>query len=138
MVDFNDGATTSTPASDLVKKLILEARYNSFQALETYNKQVSLNVNSNQAVLKSRLGTWFMEHQAYIKRHCKNEKDKQDIKQVEQDLFFNNQTLDKTRLIEIIKFLNETIDNLKIIRIDNMPDLTGSTIEQRNKAYNYK
>ena len=62
MVDFNNEATIGTPAANVVKILILQARANAIEALEFYNKRTSLGVEANQTTLKDRLGSWFLEH----------------------------------------------------------------------------
>ena len=65
MVDFNTDATVSSPAANLVKILLLQARANALEALEFLNKKESSGVQFEQAMIKARLGTWFLEHQAY-------------------------------------------------------------------------
>ena len=79
MVDFNNEITVGTPAADVVKILILQARANVFDSLEKYNRDKNRNIESDKATLKARLGTWFLEHEAFIKRQLGNIKDKKEL-----------------------------------------------------------
>jgi len=137
MVNFNNDNTVSTPAANIVKLLIIEARYNSFLAIEEYNNKISCGVSFNQAKVRARLGTWFLEHQAYLDRTFTEEKDKQDIINIKKDLFFHKGDIDYDRLLEIIVYLNDLIDKLKITKLDTKKQYDTTDIEEDNKANEY-
>lgn len=138
MVNFNDGLTTSTPASNIVKQLLLEAKTNTLLAFEHYIKHKASSVNTSQAVLKARLGTWYLEHYAYLQRITKGDTARQELEQIEIDLFSNHtQNLEIGRILYLIKYLTKVQDKLNLIKIDTHPDLRGANVEERNKAYGY-
>lgn len=133
MVDFNNEATIGTPSANVVKILLLEARANVFEALELYNKKIMDNLQANQNILKSRVATWFLEHQAYIKRTIKKEKDYQKVYDRFKKLFFSTEQMKDEELLDLIIELNELIDNLRITRIDIKTPYKREDIEEDNK-----
>jgi len=137
MVDFNNETTVSSPAANIVKLLVVEARYNSFLAVEEYNNKISSSVNYNQGRLRARLGTWFLEHQAYLDRTFTKAEDIKEILEVKKDLFFNKKDLEYSRIMEIIIFLNNVIDKLKITKLDTRQQYDTTDIEEDNKANEY-
>lgn len=137
MVNFNNETTVSTPAANLIKLLLIEARYNTFLAIETYNNKISNGVNSDQALVKSRLGIWYLEHQAYLDRVFNKQDDVTFLKAVKKDLFFNKKSLSYDRLIEIIEFLNNVMDKLRITKLDTKQQYDTTDIEADNLANEY-
>ena len=137
MVNFNNETTVSSPAANIVKLLVIEARYNSFLALEEYNSKISGSINYNQGRVRARLGTWYLEHQAYLERTFTKAEDIIEIDAVKKDLFFNKQDLEYTRILEIIIFLNNIIDKLKITKLDTKQQYDTTNIEEDNKHNEY-
>lgn len=137
MVNFNNETTVSSPAANIVKLLVIEARYNSFLAIEEYNSKISASVNFNQGRVRARLGTWFLEHQAYIERVFTKAEDIEEIQKVKDDLFFQKKDLEYARLLEIVIFLNEIIDKLKITKLDTKKQYDTTDVEEDNKANEY-
>jgi len=137
MVNFNNENTVSTPAANIVKLLLIEARYNSFLALEEYNSKISGSVNYNQGRVRARLGTWFLEHQAYLDRTFTKVEDITEIEAVKRDLFFNKKDLEYSRILEIVVFLNNVIDKLKITKLDTKHQYDTTDIEADNKENEY-
>lgn len=133
MVDFNAEKTVGTPAVDVVRILVLQARANVFDSLEKYNKDCSNNIDASQAVLKSRIATWFLEIQAYLKRTNKAKEYSKTYESWEQKLFFNENILEKKEILSIIFELNKVLDELKIIRLDNRPAYDRTNIELDNE-----
>jgi len=60
-----------------------------------------------------------------------------EIDAVKKDLFFNKQDLEYTRILEIIIFLNNIIDKLKITKLDTKTQYDTTDIEEDNKANEY-
>ena len=137
MVNFNNETTVSSPAANIVKLLVIEARYNSFLALEEYNSKISSSVNFNQGRLRARLSTWFLEHQAYLDRSFNKVEDIKEIGDVKKDIFFNKKDLEYDRILEIIVFLNNIMDKLRITKLDTKQQYDTTDIEADNKANEY-
>lgn len=137
MVNFNNETTVSTPAANVVKLLILEAKYNAFNALELYNNKISAGISCNQALVRSRLGTWFMEHEAFLNRTLTNQTDKAELELVKEDLFFKKKDLEYSRILEIVTFLNNVMDQLRITRVDTKRQYDITDIEADNLANEY-
>ena len=137
MVDFNNETTVSSPAANIVKLLVIEARYNSFLAIEEYNSKISASINHNQGQLRARLGTWFLEHQAYLDRAFTKGEEIIEIDKVKKDLFFNKTDLSYDRILEVVIFLNNIIDKLKITKLDTKKQYDTTDIEEDNKANEY-
>lgn len=132
MVDFNADNTISTPAGNVVKILILQARANAMEALEFYNKQNSSGIEANQAMLRARLASWFVEHQAYLKRVTNKKEDKEEIDKIANQLFFNSKDLTNNELLKIVFYLNQIVDKLRITRVDTKKQYDHTKIEQDN------
>jgi hypothetical protein len=137
MVDFNNETSVSTPATNIVKILVLEARYNSLLALEFYNSKISAGINSEQATLRARLGTWFMEHQAYLKRTLIKEEDKKLYKKIKDNIFFKKNNLNNEDILEAVEYLNKIIDLLKINKLDTRQQYDTTDVEEDNKQNEY-
>ena len=130
MVDFNNEVTVGTPAIDIVLVLVLQARANVFDSLELYNKQKANGIQASLSVVKARLVTWFLEHQAYFKRSM----EEGEYKTLSKDLI-NGSKLEYDRILEIIFFLNEKLDTLKITKLDIKKQYDRGSLEAENKAH---
>ena len=132
MVDFNNEVTIGTPAVEVVKILLLQARANVLEVLENYNKKESQSIQTDQGLLKARLGTWYLEHQAYLNRVLTKEEDIKKWEEIARDILFNPKDLEQERIIEIITELNIVIDHLRINRIDTRKQYDRTNIETDN------
>lgn len=133
MVDFNNEATIGTPAANVVKILILQARANVLEALEKYNQQASSGIESSSGFLVARLGSWFLEHQAYLKRTL-NKKDYEElIKNWQGKILLNTDAPSQEEILEMILHLNEICDKLRLTRIDLKANYDRTLIEEDNK-----
>lgn len=137
MVNFNNETSVSTPATNIVKILLLEARYNSLIALEFYNSKVSAGISSDQALLRARLGTWFMEHQAYLLRTSTSTEEKKRYKEIKDNLFFKKGNLEYNIILDIIECLNAVMDKLKINKLDTRKQYDTTNVEEDNEANEY-
>ena len=127
MVDFNNETTIGTPALDIVRVLILQARNNVFEALEDYNKKEAQGIDTGLHIVRARLCTWFIEHQAYLKRTLPGD----DYPKLYAEIMKNN--LNKARIMEIIEFLNGVLDNLNITKLDIKRRYDRTRVEEENK-----
>ena len=73
MVDFDSGETVGTPASDIVRILLLQRRDYVIEAIEKYYQLKSGGVNHGLGVVRARLRSLFLEMQAALKRRKKEE-----------------------------------------------------------------
>jgi len=133
MVDFNKEATIGTPAHNIVKILLLQARANVLEALEDYNKKMSKGIEADQSVLKSRLLTWFLEHQAYLDRNLNKKDWEQMQKKAKESLLFNQDEIEPEKIWEFIADLNMIIDKLKVTRVDTRVAYDRSNVELDNE-----
>lgn len=125
MVDFHNESTVGTPALDVVKILILQRRYDVFEALEIYNKDKLANQEVSNTLLKSRLFTWFVEIQASLKRRL-SKKDYEDL--------YNKITSDdEGAILEAIFIMNEELDNINLTKIDQRKQFDTTNMLKENK-----
>jgi hypothetical protein len=132
MVDFNNEATISTPSVDIVKVLILQARANVLEALEDYNKKLSKGLDADQSIIKSRIGTWFIEHQAYLIRNLKTAEYETLKKDFFDKIFFNPKDLTPAEIMGLIIELNIIIDKLNLTKVDYRQVYDRTRIELDN------
>ena len=124
MVDFNNEMTVSTPATDIVKVLILQRRNDVFDAYELWQKQEEEGISGNgKALVFARIKTLFLELQPMLKR----KKKKEEYGRLTADI--NN----KDKVVDNIYLLNEFVDDLKITRIDSRKIYDSSIAELQNK-----
>ena len=128
MVDFNNEATISTPAADIVRVLILQRRADLFEALEDYKKKENMGQSPNTSVVKARLFSWFLERQPRLKEKLK-EKEYNKIKEL-----INSDKIEE--ILEAIYILNEELDGIKLTRIDvkKIYDSTRADVENKEKG----
>jgi hypothetical protein len=128
MVDFNNETTIGTPAIDIVRVLVLQRRNDLFEAYEKYLINESSGVQSNNSIVRARLKSWFLEHQAYLK---KRKLTAEEYAKLLNDL--NSEDIKK--LEEVIYQLNEALDDLGITKIDTKKvfDTTRVELENQNK-----
>lgn len=143
MVNFNNETTVSTPAHDIVRILILQARANVFEAFELYKKKFHnlQEAPHEKGILIARLSAWFLEHQSYLKRIAyaspKNKDEQGEYNKMVQDLLIKGTELSYERIVEIIMFLNDTLDQLKLTRVDTKNVYDRTNWEEDNKQHGY-
>ena len=130
MVDFNDSATIATPAHDIVRVLILQARANFMDAWEYHNKLRGQGSSGNIDLVRARLRTLFYELQPGLKR--KNEGEGYDslYKQIKEKM-------DENTIEELFIKFNMYLDEIKLTRIDVRPNSDRTRWEEDNKAHDY-
>lgn len=126
MVDFNNEATITTPAADVIKIEILERRYNLIEAVEAFNKQHQAGVHAETSIVKSRLLSLFMEIQPALDRGLK-EKDKEEL-----SLLLKSD--DYKDLMRAYFIINTWLDRIRLIRIDTRQQYDRTIAEEENKA----
>ena len=127
MVDFNNEMTVSTPATDIVKVLILQRRNDVFDAYELWQKQEESGISGNgRSLVFARIKTLFLELQPMLKR----KKNKEEYEQLTKDIS------DKNKIEDNIYVLNEFVDELKITKIDSRKIYDSSRAELQNAEKN--
>lgn len=134
MVDFNNEATIGTPAQDIVRVLVLQARANVFESWELYTKQKLRGMETDKSIVIARLCTWFLEHQAYLKR-VTGKKDIHKYEGLINTLLYNGSELPDKKIIEIMLYLNEELDKLRITKLDTKQYYDRSLWENENRAH---
>ena len=127
MVDFNNEATVSTPASDIVRILILERRYNLMEAIERriLNDSMAIEAGQDLAVIKARLYSFYFEICEVIPRRMKIE----EKEQLEKDIQAN----DFAAVMRAFRSLNSLLDTIKLTRIDTKKVYDPTLVEDENK-----
>lgn len=128
MVDFNAEATTSTPIPNLIKIVILEKRYNLFEAVEKYLGRHYQNIEVETYEIKARLNLLFFELQAIFKRKLDESIYNKLIEDLGKDDF---ETIQNT-----IFLINHYLDEWNVIKIDTRKKYDSTDIETENKEKN--
>lgn len=133
MVDFNNDQTiTGRSAEDILRVIIMERRYNLFEAIENYIKLDSEgNISERElAVVKARLYSLFLEIEETVIR---NLKDEAKVKELDLLMSSNNYA----DLLKAVKILMKILDVVKLTRLDTrIPyDSTRVTVEDRVKGH---
>lgn len=128
MVDFNNEATIGTPSTEVVKILILQRRYDLFEALEKYNKLQNQQQEADPSTLRARLFTLFLEIQAGLKRRLNKAEYDKLIKQIAGE--------DEAEIMKAIYRINEELDKINLTKIDTkrVYDTTRVEVENRIKG----
>lgn len=126
MVDFDNEATIGTPAIDIIRVLVLQARAYTFEAWEDYHKKRAAGIEANLNVVYARLHAWFDELQAALKRKLK----KEDYRKLKDGLAKNK---DEQALRDVTYFLNGYLDEIKLTRLDTKKDYDKTGWESENK-----
>ena len=134
MVDFNNDTTiTGRSAEDILRVIIMERRYNLFDAVENY---VKLDAEGNAterdaALIKARAYALFLEIEETVKRHM--EKDKEGYANLLKCLNSNQYNL----LLEAVRILMSVLDKVKLTRLDTRRpyDQTRVATEDKEKGH---
>ena len=128
MVDFNDGNTVGTPAADIVRVLVLEARKYAFDAWEDYYKKRLQGMSAPLATVKARLFNLFMNLRSALKRRW----GEKDIKFIELEELVKSDK--KEDLIKAYYIIDDYLDNTKLIRLDTQEVHDKTNIEADNRS----
>lgn len=133
MVDFNNDQTiTGRSAEDILRVIIMERRYNLFEAIENYVKQTVQGNESDQdlSIVKARLFSLFLEIEETVKRTIKDDK-----KVVELEILLSSNNYGD--LLKATRILMSILDVVKLTRLDTkIPyDSTRVTVEDKVKGH---
>ena len=129
MVDFDSEATIATPAIDVKRILVLQARQFVIDSLEAYYKSEQGGVSTEANIISSRVRSLFLEIRSGIRRHLK--------------------PLDYEKLVTLVKgktaedvedafdIMDTWLDTIGLTRIDVKQKL-GGNLAERNKAQGWK
>jgi len=138
MVDFNNETTVSTPATNIVKVLLLQARAVLFEALEQYYTHKFNGITPNISVARARLLIAFLELQGYLKRTLPKDRAKEEQKTYSQVFEkLDSEEFEEKDMKDLVQFLNVKLDKLNITKIDTHKEYDRSSWEQDNKAHGY-
>ncbi len=126
MVDFNNDATITTPATDVEKILILQKRENFIDALEHCNKIDGMGGTADLSVARSRLHSLYLQLQASLKRNM----DPQTFLELEKDL----KSEELQDILNAFFSISNWLDEIKLTRIDTKRKYDSSKVETENKA----
>ena len=125
MVDFNNETTTTIPALNVERILVLEKREYFINAVESHDvvafKGASFPIN----VMRARLKSLFLQLQAFIKRRL-GDKDYLILR----DKVFN--TKDYDELLLIFESISELLDSIKLTTIDTRKAYDSTDVEEEN------
>lgn len=130
MVDFNNETTIGTPAVDIVRVLILQARYNLFEAWEYHQKMLFQGTEGNLSLVRARLGTMFLELQAGLKRRLSKLEYQNLLNRLKDDTMTTDEAFD------IICLFNDILDKINLTKIDTKKVYDSSRVEKEHKALN--
>ena len=131
MVDFNNEATIGRPAIDIVRVLILQARYDTLEALKEHTLQKAHSSEHTLPKLKANVLRWWMEIEASFLRRYKEKRYKEVQEMIE--------TIEEDEIIimKAIHLLNKECDDIRLTMIDTKPNYDRTDIEAENTLYGY-
>jgi len=134
MVDFNDGNTIGTPASDIVRVLILEKRTNVIEAFESLAKNSREDIYSLRMV-RARLQSLYWELEGMLTRKSLGKNANVDLKEIK-ELLFGEDKPTIASLIDCFSKINMLLDDIKLTRIDNHVVIDTRYVENDNERFN--
>lgn len=131
MVDFNNDATSAMPAIDIVRVIILEAKYNAREAIEQY--LTNPNVDNGRQVLQARVWSFWSEMSSALYRRYANDKDMlETLKEIDDEL--RTTSMEGQNVIDIYNHLNAELDKIGLTKIDIRENIDTTSWEAENKA----
>jgi len=124
MVDFNNEATISTPAVDIVRVLILQRHSDALDAIEFYKKKTLGGVAYPTDVMASRIYSLYLQNIKPIQRNIS----KEDFKQLEKDV----NSIEEADLIKAFLIINGVLDELRLTKIDTGKKHDTTNVEEEN------
>jgi len=128
MVDFKSDATITTPVSDIIKMLIIEAMYNAEETLEDYQRKKASGIQPDTAALHSRIWRLWARLRPSIKKQCPPN----TFKELENICGSE----DPEDLEEAYHALNELLHDWKLTDIFQKKYVDRTNIEAANEADN--
>jgi len=128
MVDFNNDTTITTPASEIVKILILQRRNDFIEANEVYLREKYSGIETPDHIIRARLMSLFLEIQAALKRNKKKDDYDEITALIQSD--------DYKDLLKAYTILNTWLDESRLIRIDTRQQYDRTIAENENESYN--
>lgn len=128
MVDFDNETTVTRPASDIIRVVILERRYNLMEALERYYMNAALggvDTSHDEAVVRARLLSLIDELRPMLDRRLRPE-EKEELERA----------LDRTDMDSTLKafhLVNKMLDIVKLIMIDTRKVYDSTNVEAENR-----
>ena len=129
MVDFDSEATIATPAIDVKRILVLQARQFVIDSLEAYHKSKQGGIETDHNIICSRAYSLFLEIRSGIRRHLKPD----DFKHLVTILKKNT----PEDVEEAFDIMDTWLDTIGLTRIDVKQKL-GGNLAERNKAQGWK
>jgi hypothetical protein len=130
MVDFNNEATVTTPANDVVRILILQRRNDFIEAFEHYEKLRFSNPDNEDAQylppVKARIRSLFRELQAALKRTMT------PIEYTELKLITASSKITDIELA--YETINEWLDKKQLVRIDNKQQYDHTRVAEEDEV----
>lgn len=126
MVDFDNETTVGMPAVDVERILILERRYNLFEALEKFNRSRMIGAEGDMSIVRARLFSMFLEIDAMLKRQMQDE----DFTKLKRQIMSTDAT--EEEMLTSIQTINEILDKVQLTRIDTRIRYDSRRVEVEN------
>ena len=133
MVNFNNESNVAQSASEIMRIIILEARYNTREAIEAHLK-LPRETEPDTRIIRARLWSFYAElRSALLRRNKQDEETINNIKQIGNELTQNE--TDINSLLSIFYNLSDELDTWKLTVIDNREqyDTTNAGAEDEAK-----
>ena len=127
MVDFNNETTVGTPAAEIVRVLILQRRNDAIESVEAYLRAIGKRQAGELYEVRARLHSLFLELQAGLKRRV----EPGDYDTLRTIIVSPESELKD--LVEAFEFMNEWLDNLRIIRVDIKKEYDSSKVTDEDQ-----
>lgn len=127
MVDFDNETTVGMPAVDVERILILERRYNLFEALEKFNRARMIGAEGDMSIVRSRLFSMFLEIDALLARQMK-ETEFNKLK----DQVIKTEASEQ-EMLEAVTTINKILDKVQLTRIDTRIRYDSTRVEVENQ-----
>lgn len=128
MVDFDNETTIGTPAVDVQRIVILERRYNLFEALEAFNRNRMRGIDADLAIVRARLATMFLEVAELLERNL----DKKDYAALKKGIYGAEAT--EEEMLNAIETINRILDKVQLTKIDTKVKYDSRRVEVENQA----
>jgi hypothetical protein len=132
MVDFNNEATVSAAATDILRILILQRRNDVIDAMERYH-MLSENSEPSCEVVRSRLFSFYLEIQAMLKRKYDNSMHKDNNPCKYKDLKDTIGQGEFKELEAVYLSFNEFLDANRLTRIDTKQIYDSTRVVDEDK-----
>jgi hypothetical protein len=126
MVDFNNDATVATPATDVIRILILQRRNDCIEAIEAYMRNLGKMGAADPYEVRARIYSLYLELQAALRRRLP-EAEYQALRV----LVVNHYTA-IIDLVRCFEFMNQWLDENKLIRIDTKKQYDSTLVTEED------